>query len=433
MNKYEKTLEWLFDQLPMYQRVGKAAYKADLDITIKLDEYFDQPHRKFRTIHVAGTNGKGSVSHMIAAILTKAGYKTGLYTSPHLLDFRERIKINGEMIDKKEVVAFVEDHKAIFEKLKPSFFEMSVAMAFDYFAQQEVEIAVVEVGMGGRLDSTNIITPEVSVITNIGKDHTDFLGKTLIDIAGEKAGIIKYGIPVVIGERRPDVAEVFKKTARTLDTTVFDANLFYQVPFSILTHDGTHHFHVRRGKRIAFPELNSDLSGIIQRKNLPVVLETIEVLKRNKWTIPESAIYEGISKTKALTGIRGRWEIISRTPLLVFDTAHNEDGMRNIMHQLEETKYDKLHIVIGAVNDKAIDKVLQMLPPQAKYYFSQANIPRALDVKVLAAKAGFYGLSGVIAENVKDAVHLAQSVAAPGDLILVTGSTFVVADALGQD
>lgn len=428
MNKYEKTLEWLFSQLPMYQRMGKAAYKANLDTTVKLDEYFGNPHKKFRTIHVAGTNGKGSVSHMLAAILSKAGYKTGLYTSPHLLDFRERIRIDGKMIEKREVVAWVEEHQKIFEEMKPSFFEMTVALAFDYFAREEVEIAVIEVGMGGRLDSTNIITPEVSVITNIGKDHTDFLGNTLLEIAGEKAGIIKYGIPVVMGERRPELVEIIKNRARELTATLFDANQFYQVPCSVLTPDGRHFFHVKRGKRTVYPELCSDLSGIVQRKNLPVVLETIEVLKLNQWTIPEIAIYDGISKARELTGLNGRWEIVGRNPLLVFDTAHNEDGIRNILYQLEETKYDELHLVIGAVNDKAIDKILQMLPKDGHYYFTRANIPRALDAKVLAAKAGFYGLKGSIVEDVKDAIASAREAATAEDLILVTGSTFVVAE-----
>jgi len=429
MNKYEKTLEWLFAQLPMYQRVGKAAYKADLETTLKLDEYFGNPHKKFRTIHVAGTNGKGSVSHMLAAILTKAGYKTGLYTSPHILDFRERIRIDGKMIDKKDLVTWVDEHQTVFEELKPSFFEMTVAMAFDYFAREEVDIAVIEVGMGGRLDSTNIITPEISIITNIGKDHTAFLGSTLVEIAGEKAGIIKYGIPLIIGERRPDIAEVFRKRARELKATLFDANQFYQVPYSVLPPDGRQYFHVKRGKRTVFPELSSDLSGLVQRKNLPVVLEAIEVLRLNKWTVPDAAIYDGIGSARELTGLHGRWDIVDRDPMLVYDTAHNEDGIRSILLQLDETKYDKLHIVIGAVNDKFIDKILQMLPKDGHYFFTRANIPRALDAKVLAAKAGFYGLKGKIVEDVKEALLNAKEDAAAGDLILLTGSTFVVAEA----
>ena len=432
MTKYDKTLDWLFSQLPMYQRVGKAAYKADLENTKKLDEYFKHPHENFRTIHVAGTNGKGSVSHMLAAIFQSAGYKTGLYTSPHIKDFRERIKINGEMISKKEVVNWVDEHQEIFEELKPSFFEMTVAMAFDYFSRSEVEIAIVEVGMGGRLDSTNIITPEVSVITNIGKDHTDFLGKVLVDIAGEKAGIIKYGIPVVLGERRPDLIEIFRAKAQSVKAPLFVANKYYQIPWSILASDGKHYFNVKAGKDPVYPEIYSDLHGIVQRKNLPVVLEVVETMRRLKWTLPDDAVYEGVANTKSLTGLHGRWEIIAKNPMIVLDTAHNEDGIRMIVQQLAETRYKKLHIILGAVNDKAIDKVLQILPKEAIYYFTQASIPRALDVKLLAAKAGFYDLKGTIAEGVKDAIDMAEGNADVGDLILITGSTFVVADAMSS-
>ncbi len=430
MNKYEKTIEWLFEQLPMYQRVGKAAYKANLENTHKLDEYFEHPHENFRTIHVAGTNGKGSVSHMLAAIFQAAGYKTGLYTSPHLHDFRERIKINGEMISKKEVISWVEKHQAIFESIKPSFFEMTVAMAFDYFSRSQVEIAIVEVGMGGRLDSTNIITPEVSVITNIGKDHTDFLGKVLVDIAAEKAGIIKDTVPVVLGERRVELIDVFKTKARILKAPVYLAHKYFQVPYSVLAGDGKQYFLVKSGKSHVFPELCSDLQGLIQRKNLPVVLETIATLRRLKWSISDEAVYKGIANVKELTGLHGRWEISQKKPLVVFDTAHNEDGIRVVVQQLAETRYRELHIVIGTVNDKVIDKVLQLLPQEARYYFTQASIPRALDVKLLAAKAGFYGLKGKIVEGVKEAVQMAKDEAEEDDLILVTGSTFVVADGL---
>ncbi len=430
MNKYEKTIEWLFEQLPMYQRVGKAAYKANLENTHKLDEYFEHPHENFRTIHVAGTNGKGSVSHMLAAIFQAAGYKTGLYTSPHLHDFRERIKINGEMISKKEVISWVEKHQAIFESIKPSFFEMTVAMAFDYFSRSQVEIAIVEVGMGGRLDSTNIITPEVSVITNIGKDHTDFLGKVLVDIAAEKAGIIKDTVPVVLGERRVELIDVFKTKARILKAPVYLAHKYFQVPYSVLAGDGKQYFLVKSGKNHVFPELCSDLQGLIQRKNLPVVLETIATLRRLKWSISDEAVYKGIANVKELTGLHGRWEISQKKPLVVFDTAHNEDGIRVVVQQLAETRYRELHIVIGTVNDKVIDKVLQLLPQEARYYFTQASIPRALDVKLLAAKAGFYGLKGKIVEGVKEAVQMAKDEAEEDDLILVTGSTFVVADGL---
>ncbi|MBT3243763.1 MAG: bifunctional folylpolyglutamate synthase/dihydrofolate synthase [Bacteroidetes bacterium] len=432
MTKYDKILEWLYSQLPMYQRMGKAAYKADLDNTLKLDEYFGHPHEQFRSIHVAGTNGKGSVAHLLASVLQSAGYKTGLYTSPHLIDFRERIRINGAMMPKKELISWVERHKNFFEALQPSFFEMTVALAFDYFASQEVEIAVVEVGMGGRLDSTNILIPEVSVITGIAKDHTEFLGNTLVSIAKEKAGIIKDGIPVVIGEKRPEIIDVFEEFAGRLKAPLYLANQYFQVPYSVLANDGKQYFNVRRGKRTVFPELYSDLEGIVQRKNLPVVLETLEVMKHNKWTIPDEAVYAGIANAKKLTGLKGRWDIVEHKPNLVFDTAHNEEGIKNLLKQLDETKYNKLHLVLGMVSDKNIDKVLQLLPRAACYYFTQAGIPRALDSKILAAKAGYYGLNGSIVSSVPLALEKAKEEAEEDDLILVTGSTYIVADAVGE-
>lgn len=430
MGKYEKTVEWLFAQLPMYQRVGKAAYKADLHTTHELDVRFDHPHRSFPTVHVAGTNGKGSVSHMLAAVFQAAGYKTGLYTSPHLIDFRERVRINGEMIPKKEVVSWVEAHQPLFEELRPSFFEMTVALAFDYFRQEAVEMAIVEVGMGGRLDSTNIITPEVSVITSIGKDHMEFLGKTLPEIAGEKAGIMKYGVPVVLGESRPELVDIFKEQARKLKAPVYQASRYFRVPFSVTLPDGRQFFQVRSGKDPVYPALESDLSGMVQRRNLPVVLETIEILRRNQWTLPEEAVYDGIARTRAMTGLRGRWELVSDQPRMVFDTAHNEDGIRSVMQQLAETRFDRLHVVIGVVGDKSADRMLQLLPQDAQYYFTAASIPRSLDVKLLAAKAGYYGLKGQITESVQDALQTARAAAGKGDLIVVTGSSFVVAEGL---
>ena len=430
MTKYDRVLEWLYAQLPMYQRVGKAAYKADLENTLALDEYFGHSHERFRSIHIAGTNGKGSVAHMLAAILQAAGYKTGLYTSPHLVDFRERIRVNGKMISEKEVVAWVDNHRTFFEELKPSFFEMTVFMAFDYFARQEVDIAVVEVGMGGRLDSTNVLIPEISVITNIARDHTEFLGSTLVDIAKEKAGIIKDGVPVILGERRPEVAEVFIRQANNINAPLYQAHHYIQVPYSVTTREGRQYFQVRQGKRTVLPELYSDLEGIVQRRNLPVVLEAVEVLRREKWTLPTGAVYKGLAQTKKLTGIRGRWDIIQRDPMLVFDTAHNEDGIKNLLGQIVEVKFRQLHIVFGTVADKSIDKVLQILPRDAKYYFTQAKIPRALDRKLLVAKAGYYGLSGVIVDTVSEAVDMAMESAGKEDLIVVTGSNYLVADAI---
>jgi dihydrofolate synthase/folylpolyglutamate synthase len=427
---YKETTDWLFSQLPMYHRVGKAAYKADLDNTLKLDQYFLYPHRNFLSIHVAGTNGKGSVSSMLAAILQVAGYKTGLYTSPHLVDFRERIRINGEMIPKKEVTAFVENHKAILEDLKPSFFEMSVAMAFDYFSRQDIKVAVIETGLGGRLDSTNIIDPVISVITNIGYDHMELLGDTLPLIAVEKAGIIKSGIPVVVGEKNRDTRKVFEDKASEVNAPLFFANDYFQVPWSVVTSGGQHYFQVMKGKHAVLPELWSDQLGLVQRKNLPVVLEVVELLKLKGWPITDEHVYEALSHVSDLTGFRGRWEWLDDSPRTVADTGHNVDGIRQVAFQLENTRYEKLHLVYGAVNDKEIDKILQLLPKEAAYYFTQANIPRALDVKMLAAKAAFYGLTGSIHETVKGAVEAARKNAGPKDLVLITGSTYVVGEAV---
>lgn len=427
---YKETTDWLFAQLPMYQRIGKAAYKASLDTTIRLDRYFGYPHRNFRSIHVAGTNGKGSVTHMLAAVLQTAGYRTGLYTSPHLVDFRERIRINGEMIAKKEVVQFVELHRQILEELKPSFFEMSVAMAFDYFSRQEVEMAVIETGLGGRLDSTNIIDPVISVITNIGLDHTDLLGNTLIAIAREKAGIIKDGIPVVIGDKHKQTRQVFEEKAAALSAPLYFANDYFQVPYSVVTPEEGQYFQVRRGDRTVYPELHSDQLGLVQRKNLPVVLEVLELLRMKGWNIADDSVYDGLASVKDLTGFRGRWEITGRRPLTILDTGHNADGIRSVVHQIENTRHERLHLVYGTVGDKEIDHILQLLPKDAVYYFTMASIPRALDVKLLAAKAAFYGLKGSIHQTVPEALQAAHQAAGPGDLVLVTGSTYVVAEAL---
>lgn len=427
---YKETTEWLFAQLPMFQRVGKAAYKASLDTTSKLDRYFGFPHRNFFSIHIAGTNGKGSVSSMLAAVLQLAGYRTGLYTSPHLLDYRERIRVNGEMIPKREVIRFVEEHQPILEELKPSFFEMTVAMAFDYFSRQDINVAVVETGMGGRLDSTNIIDPVVSIITNIGLDHTEYLGNTLARIAKEKAGIIKEGIPVVIGDKNRQTRRIFEEIAAERSSQVFFANDFFQVPYSIVTPEGRHYFQVMRGKNTVFPGLWSDQLSLAQRRNLPVVLEVLELLRRKGWKITDEMIYEGLSQVSGITGFRGRWEVVSRQPTMAFDTGHNVDGIRQVVSQIENTRFDRLHLVYGAVNDKDIDHILQVLPKKAQYYFTMATIPRALDVKLLAAKAAFYGLSGTIHDTVPKALEAARKAARPDDLVVVTGSTFVVADAM---
>ncbi len=429
---YKETTDWLFSQLPMFHRVGKSAYKADLETTILLDKHLGFPHRNFLSIHIAGTNGKGSVSNMLAAVLQEAGYRVGLYTSPHLIDFRERIRINGEMISKKEVVSFIEEHKPLFEEIKPSFFEMTVALAFDYFSKQDIEVAVIETGLGGRLDSTNIIDPVISVITNISFDHMDLLGDTLEKIAREKAGIIKPGIPVVVGEKNRETRKIFEDRAAESGSEIYFANDYFQVPFSALANGNRQYFQVLRGKKVVYPELHSDLIGFVQRKNLPVVLEVLELLKLREWHITEDNVYDGLTKVKALTGFSGRWEVISQNPKTVIDTGHNIDGIRQVVYQIENTRFKNLHIVYGAVNDKEIDKILQVLPAGAKYYFTMAAIPRALDVKVLAAKASFYGLLGTMHPTVAEAVAAARKLANKDDLVVITGSTYVVAEAIGN-
>jgi len=432
MNSYEKTCSWLFSQLPMYQRQGKAAYKDNLENSEKLDTYFKHPHHNFQSVHVGGTNGKGSVSHILSAVLQKAGYRVGLYSSPHLLDFRERIKVNGLMIPKKVVVQWVKQHEKILEELKPSFFEMTVAMAFDFFSRSEVDIAVVEVGMGGRLDSTNILTPVLSIITNISRDHMEFLGSTLEKIALEKAGIIKERIPVLIGEERKETISVFQSLAKKKKSPFYSAVRFFQVPYSIVADDGYQYFSVRQGRSTSYPGLKCDLVGIMQRKNLPVVLEALEILRRNRFNIPENAVYEGVERAKEISGLHGRWEVLEEKPYLVLDTAHNEAGIREIKKQLEEIRFRKLHMIIGMVNDKSIDHVLRLLPPEGQYYFTQAQIPRAMDAKILAAKASYYGLQGNIFGTVPEALVAARETAEEDDLILVGGSTFIVAEAMTE-
>lgn len=430
MTSYEKTCKWLFSQLPMYQRQGKAAYKDNLDNTLKLDKYFNFPHQDFRSIHIGGTNGKGSVSHMLSAVLQKAGYKVGLYTSPHLIDFRERIKVNGEMMPKKEVVQWVERHRTFLEDLKPSFFEMTVAMAFDFFSRSGIDVAVIEVGMGGRLDSTNILSPVLSIITNISRDHVEFLGSTNEKIAGEKAGIIKDRVPVLIGEERKETFHVFQSIAKKRNAPFYSAQRYYQVPHSVFADDGFQYFNVKEKRRTVYPGLKSDLAGIIQRKNLPIVLQAVEILRHSRFTIPEDSVYEGLKKAKEISGLHGRWDVIERDPLLVLDTAHNEAGMREIIKQLAEIRYKELHMVLGVVGDKDIDHVLRLLPPTGKYYFTQALIPRAMDSKILAAKAAYYGLKGNLFDTVVEALEASRKIAGKDDLILVGGSTFTVAEAL---
>lgn len=405
----------------MFQRVGSAAYKPDLTNTVKLCEALGNPHHKFKTIHIAGTNGKGSTSHMLAAILQTAGYKTGLYTSPHLKEFTERIRIDGKEINKGFVVDFVERIKPEIEKIKPSFFEITVAMAFDYFAQHTVDIAIIETGMGGRLDSTNVITPILSIITNISWDHKDLLGDTLQKIASEKAGIIKPNVPVVISENQPEVIEVFELKARetksklTIAADQYAVNRISPGKFDL----------VSNGKR---QSIELDLLGIYQAKNIKGVLCAVDELNNLGFSITDDQLLTALKNVVTLTGLKGRWQPLSENPLTICDTGHNEAGITEIINQLKETPHNKLHWVIGVVKDKDISTILALLPKDASYYFCEASLPRALPAKELYEKAISTGLKGVIVEDVNAAISVARKNSSADDLILIAGSTFVIAE-----
>lgn len=432
MRTYQQVLDYLYSQLPMFQRTGAAAYKDNLDNTIRLDEMFGHPHQSFKTIHVAGTNGKGSVSHMLASVLQEAGYKTGLYTSPHLKDFRERIRVNGEMISEEAVVRFTElfQQKNETEKLEPSFFELTVSMAFDYFRSTKVDVAVIEVGLGGRLDSTNIITPEISVITNISFDHMALLGDTLPLIAAEKAGIIKKDVPVVIGETSPETSFVFEQFAERLQTEIIFADQEYQTDYSMLTIDGKQSLNIHKNGQLFYPDLKLDLLGIYQRHNLPTVLKAIDLLNEQGWKLSENNIRAGLLNVIQNTGLLGRWQIIGYNPLVICDTGHNPAGIKLVVEQINQTAWKQLHIVIGMVNDKDQDEVLSLLPENAQYYFTKASIPRAAEPEALAAKAERFGLKGDCYPTVRQALYEALAKAGENDLVFVGGSTFVVAEIL---
>jgi dihydrofolate synthase/folylpolyglutamate synthase len=425
---YAQTVEYLLNKLPMYSRIGAAAYRTDLTNTWQLTDFIGNPERRFRSIHVAGTNGKGSTSHMLAAIFQEAGYKTGLYTSPHLKDFRERIRINGEFIDQGFVVDFVDRIREFSESIDPSFFEISVVMAFEYFAQQQVDIAIVEVGLGGRLDSTNIIIPELSVITNIGLDHMNMLGNTLSAIAFEKAGIIKKGVPVVIGERHSETAPIFDQRAHEEEAPIRYADAHRYVT------DWKYQRHTLVAEVATSPVASDvtfytlDLAGIYQAKNLVTVLEAVHIMVGKGWKLDAKTVARALAKVKKLTGLHGRWEIVHEHPDVVLDVAHNEDGMRQLLRQIELTDHEELHIVLGMVKDKAIDSVLSILPRQARYYFTRAQIPRALPEAELAAQAAAAGLQGHSYPTVVEALNAARSHARPRDLVIVCGSVFVVAE-----
>lgn len=424
---YSQTLEYLYNRLPMFSRIGAAAYKTDLHNTIALCTAIGNPQEQFRSVHIAGTNGKGSVSHMLAAILQTAGYKTGLYTSPHLKDFRERIRINGEMIPKENVVAFTERIQPQIELLDPSFFEVTVAMAFDFFASEKVDIAIIETGLGGRLDSTNIIKPDVSVITNIGWDHMNLLGDTLEKIAGEKAGIIKSGVPVVIGETIPESLPVFVKKAAETDSPLHLAQQDYEV-MKKEWKDHLLQLEVLDKRATIHTTYLLDLPGIYQAKNLLTVLTACSILHNIGWTIPETAVQYGLQHSKKISGLHGRWEIIHSNPQLVLDVAHNEDGINQLLEQINITPHKKLHVILGMVKDKEAGKVLKKLPVNADYYFTQASIPRAMEACDLAKAAAFYNLKGKTYSSVNTAIYAASTKAEAGDLIIVCGSIFLVGE-----
>lgn len=429
--KYQETLDYMYSQLPMFQRIGGAAYKANLDNTIAILNLLKNPHHNFKSIHIAGTNGKGSVSHYLAAIFQSVGYKCGLYTSPHLKDFRERIKINGEMIPKIKVIQFVETYKSDFEIIQPSFFEMTVGMAFKFFSDEKVDIAIIETGMGGRLDSTNLINPELSIITNISYDHTQFLGDTLEKIASEKAGIIKHGIPVVIGETHPETKTVFDLKAKEMNSSVYYAdNEYFIDTYSYFQSNKQHYLEIvfNKATKTKSIKLCSELLGIYQLKNLKTVLTAIDVLKKIGYKINQSCIKNGIANVVNLTGLMGRWQIISKNPLTVCDTAHNENGIAEVLKQISISSFKNLHFVLGMVNDKEIDKVLNMLPKEAVYYFCKANIPRGLNEGILKEKAEKLGLKGESYKSVQKAVNAARKAANKDDMIYIGGSTFIVAD-----
>jgi dihydrofolate synthase/folylpolyglutamate synthase len=421
---YDETVTYLFNCAPPFQQVGGAAYKEGLSTTIALDNHLGNPHRKFRTIHVAGTNGKGSTSHTLAAILQESGYKVGLYTSPHLIDFRERMRVNGTPASKKYVTDFVEKHRAFFEPLQPSFFELTTAMAFNYFAEQNVDVAIIEVGLGGRLDCTNIITPELCIITNISPDHTQFLGNTLQEIASEKAGIIKNGIPVIIGETTTETKEVFARKAKESN-----APIIFAEEEALLT-AATPMDNGYRYSSTVFGEFCGELGGDYQQKNTNTLLSAINILRNSGFAITEESLRKGFTNVCKLTGLMGRWQKIQENPRVICDAGHNIGGIKYITEQLARVDCRELRIVFGMVNDKDITSVLKMMPKNAEYYFTQASIKRAMQADDLKNMAERFGLMGNSHPNVKEALEAALSDSSDDDFIFVGGSCFIVADLL---
>lgn len=432
---YQDTIDYLYSRLPMFSRIGAAAIKNDLDNTISICKYLGNPERKFKTIHVAGTNGKGSTSHMLASIFQEAGYTTGLYTSPHLYDFRERIKVNGEMCSKEFVTSFTNRMKNLIDEIEPSFFELTVGMAFEYFAENKCDIAIIETGLGGRLDSTNVISPELSIITNIGWDHMALLGDTLPKIAAEKAGIIKKDTPVVISEMIPETKTVFDEKAKALEAPIYDAEDFLQFQsFQNNWQSALFEFNQPLIHLLDAPlftknfTIECDLPGKYQSKNLRGVLVAVQLLSQMGWTLKASKVLTALKKVKKNTGLMGRWECIQENPRVILDVAHNEHGIRALLEQLDTLHYQQLHIITGMVKDKDINAVLALLPKNASYYFTQSHLPRALPSIELAAIATANGLQGLEFENVNLALATAKKNANPNDLIIVIGSIFLVAE-----
>lgn len=425
---YQEATTYLFTAAPLFQNIGAGAYKEGLSNTHLLDEHYGHPHEKFRTIHVGGTNGKGSTSHTLAAILQSQGYRVGLYTSPHLVDFRERIRVNGVIIPEKRVISFVEQERSFFEPLHPSFFELATALAFQYFAEQKVDVAVIEVGLGGRLDCTNIIHPDLSIITNISFDHIQFLGNTLPKIASEKAGIIKQGVPAIIGEAgEEDVRTVFEQEAEKVGTRLIFAE--EEKELISYTYSPTQGYTYQTK---TYGELHGQLSGFCQEKNTRTILAAVNELNKISYGISTASVAKGMSQVCQLTGLMGRWQTISTNPLTICDTGHNVGGMQYITKQLKETPHQRLHIIIGMVNDKDVNTVLSMLPKDAVYYFTQASVKRAMPVEEFAQKAEKHDLHGNSYANVELAYRAAKQNAEKNDLIFVGGSTFIVADMLNN-
>jgi dihydrofolate synthase/folylpolyglutamate synthase len=424
---YQETIDYLFQRLPMFSRIGAAAYKKDLTNTIKLCAALGNPHLTFKSIHIAGTNGKGSTSHMLSAILQQSGYKTGLYTSPHLKDFRERIKINGQLCSEDFVVDFTQRMLPLIDEIEPSFFEITVAMAFSWFAEQKVDVAVIETGLGGRLDSTNIIQPELSIITNIGMDHMNMLGNTLTAIAGEKAGIIKPNTPVVIGETLPETLAVFVNKAKAINAPIHFATQARTVTNPVWS---DHFLQVKINNNISAESqtYKLDLPGLYQSKNLLTVLASVEQLQQLGYAITDESVHQALAQVKPLTGLYGRWDIIQQNPTIVLDVAHNEDGIQQLVQHISLQSFAQLHIVIGMAKDKEIDKVLNLLPRHAKYYFTKAQIPRALPEQDLQQFAAAKQLNGLCFTNVNVALASATANATENDLIIVCGSVFVVGE-----